>query len=154
MLDIIKKQVGNTIWEFVCESKSNRSGFCHHVELYKDGDYIPRSVAHVQYYNRTWECYKYQTAMLSCVSTIKERILNKAVEIWKEENGRKRILKAEKNAVHDAAKKSKEYAEMEMLYDLVNNAKYGTEEEGKELEFLDKMLVLVQALCQMKNDVA
>ena len=146
-MELIEKKTGNTIWQFYCESYGNRSGFVHHVELYK-GKFssIAVSTAHIQYYNRTWEHYRYQTAMLSCISKMKERILKSGVDFWKKENGKTRIMKSQKEAVYDAIRKTKEYMELDELYSLVMDAKYGTEDEREYMESLDRALNIIQAI--------
>ena len=47
---------------YSCESRGNRSGFFHRVQvLNKFGECLIEKK--VQYYNRTWECYTFQSAM-------------------------------------------------------------------------------------------
>lgn len=57
-------------YNFICRSRSNRSGFVHECELQLDGYTLTESKA--QYYNRTWECYQYESVMGSCVYQLKE----------------------------------------------------------------------------------
>ena len=44
-----------------CESKSNYKGFKHIAKLKIDG--VTRQTSYVQYYNRTWESYDYETVL-------------------------------------------------------------------------------------------
>lgn len=55
-------------FDFACDSVGTRSGFAHVVTLYKDNHEISR--ARVNYLNRTWEVYRYQSAMRSAVYNI------------------------------------------------------------------------------------
>jgi hypothetical protein len=48
--------------EVVCDWQKTRYGFRHLAHLMLDGKEI--EYAKVCYYNRTWECYEYQTVML------------------------------------------------------------------------------------------
>lgn len=153
-VDTIEKKVGDEVYTFECQSRGNRSGFVHEVELYKKSEstFRPIAVEKRQYYNRTWESYKYQSAMLGCVQKIKDRILNRAIDMWKEQNGKKRIMKQQKEAVLEAAKETKEYLEADELYNLVYNAKYGTEHEREYLESLDRALNLIQAIMSLTKE--
>jgi hypothetical protein len=144
MFDINEKKTGNTIWQFRCYYRKNRSGFVHDCELFRNG--FSKTLQHRQYYNRTWESYEYQSVMLDCVQEIKDRILTRAVRIWKEQNNRTRITKEQKEKVIENAKQSAEFVEAQELYELVLNAKYGTEEERKNLETLDALIEMLKII--------
>ena len=45
-------------YSFSCWTTSTRQGFCHTVYCYETGQ-----TTKVSYINRTWECYRYQTAL-------------------------------------------------------------------------------------------
>lgn len=147
MADIIVKKIGENEYTFECKSVRQGQGFAHKVILRKNGIEIERNS--VQYYNRTWESYQYQTAMLGCVQKIKDRILNRAIDMWRERSGKTRIAKQQKEAVLESAKGTKEYIEANELYNLVYIAKYGTENEREYLETLDRALNLIQAITSL-----
>lgn len=48
-------------YRIVCTSKSNRTGFVHVATLEKNG--VGIKTARAQYYNRTWECFQFQTVI-------------------------------------------------------------------------------------------
>lgn len=50
-------------FDFVCDSRSNRSWFVHEGKLYFWDSLCPVAEAKIQYYNRTWEAFTYQTLM-------------------------------------------------------------------------------------------
>ena len=54
--------------EFICESVDTRSGFAHIAEMYIGNDMYPYGRGRVNYYNRTWECWRYQTVCKSIVA--------------------------------------------------------------------------------------
>lgn len=59
-------------FDFACDSVSTRNGFAHVVSLFMNNDDLSHAREH--YLNRTWECYRYQTAMLEAVKkAISER---------------------------------------------------------------------------------
>lgn len=77
-----------------CQTKNTRSGFCHLVQVEnRFGEIL--AVAKVNYYNRTWEKYNYQTAMMRAQEALKKQIkqaikgkvfLNYRYEDWTEYN--------------------------------------------------------------------
>ena len=48
-------------FEFECFWKSNRSGFVHEWDLYYNGSFYPDQSYKIQYYNRTWERFEYES---------------------------------------------------------------------------------------------
>ena len=50
----------------MCESWWNRNSWGHIVTLYKN-DTVKIGRANIRYYNRTWECYQYQSAIKSVI---------------------------------------------------------------------------------------
>ena len=48
-------------FEFECNWRSNRSGFVHEGSLYFDWSYYPVQENKIQYYNRTWERFSYES---------------------------------------------------------------------------------------------
>lgn len=78
-------------FEFVNRSFSNRVGFKHESTLLINGrEYAKCSV---QYYNRTWECYTYQTSMIRTVESLIAEIVDNLLIRYKEENGIGRLTK-------------------------------------------------------------
>lgn len=73
---------------YVCKSVSRRDGFSHVCKvLNKYGDEIVKES--IKYYNRTWEAYKYQTALRGAQSKLykkakKESWIKRYIE---DENG-------------------------------------------------------------------
>ena len=53
------------VYSAVCTSKATSSGFKHEAVLIRNGDEIGR--AKCLYYNRTWECYEYESVLLELV---------------------------------------------------------------------------------------
>lgn len=51
----------NSTYSIVCDSIGNRSGFKHEATLTRNGEQIDSTK--VQYYNRTWERYEFQTVI-------------------------------------------------------------------------------------------
>jgi len=56
--------------EFVNQYRNTRMGFAHDTTLFVNGSQY--GTATCTYYNRTWECYTYQTVMLRVVEELRE----------------------------------------------------------------------------------
>lgn len=84
-------------YEFVNENGGNRVGFYHKSTLLKNGYEI--AVAKVQYYNRTWECYTYQTSMKKCISNLLEEKKERFINNYKYNNNIKRLTQSRKEQV-------------------------------------------------------
>lgn len=146
-METIVKQIGNNNYTFYVDYVDCRDGFSHTCELYKNGYRINSNRVH--YINRTWESYRYQSVMLGAVRNELSYIESKAIEDYKEANGISRLVKARKEKVLETIHNSAEYGEMKLLYDMVKEAKYGTDAERERIESLDKMLKLTEALASI-----
>lgn len=152
MADIIVKKIGNNEYTFECKSVRQGKGFAHKVILRKNGVEIERNS--VQYYNRTWECYQYQSAMHGCVQKLIDPLFDSAERIWKMQNNRKQIRKAEREDVYNAVMQSREYKELDLLRKMVDDAYYGTEAEREKLESLDRCLKMLEVMRDMMKQDA
>lgn len=72
---IYNKEINGVKFTLVCESWRIRYSWGHEVTLYKN-DTLKVGRAKIRYYNRTWECYQYQSAIqcviLQAINEIKE----------------------------------------------------------------------------------
>jgi len=55
----------NKVYSVVCNSQGTRYGFRHLATLHKNGFEISR--AKCCYYNRTWECYEFESVLIKVV---------------------------------------------------------------------------------------
>lgn len=70
---IYNKKINGVKFTFVCESWKTRSSWGHEVTLYKN-DTVQVGRVRIRYYNRTWECYQYQSAIQNVIyNVIEER---------------------------------------------------------------------------------
>lgn len=86
-------KVNDKDYVFICRSSRNRSGFTHDCEMQIGSQSFTR---HVQYYNRTWENYTYQTVMMGALNEYKEHIEKCIKEDFLEENGYNRMTPSRK----------------------------------------------------------
>ena len=75
---------------FVCNRRSNRSGFVHECTMFDEGNHELAS-SKCQYYNRTWEPRTYYTAINEAIRNLKHEELEHAIYRYKAENNCKRL---------------------------------------------------------------
>lgn len=63
---IYNKEINGVKFTLVCESWRTRYSWGHEVTLYKN-DTLKVGRVKIRYYNRTWECYQYQSAIKSVI---------------------------------------------------------------------------------------
>ena len=70
---IYNKEINGVKFTIVCESWCNRNSWGHIVTLYKN-DTVKIGRVKIRYYNRTWESYRYQSAIKSVIYNTIEAI--------------------------------------------------------------------------------
>lgn len=63
----------------------------------------------ITYYNRTWECYQYQSVIKSVISDYLDYLLNEYVDDYKADNNIKRLKKSIKDELINQCKESNEF---------------------------------------------
>ena len=81
----------NQKYKFVNDWGYNRSGFYHKSTLLRNN--VEIAYSKIQYYNRTWETYPYQTSMTRAVDSIIENELQFFIEECKRKYNIKRLTK-------------------------------------------------------------
>jgi hypothetical protein len=109
------RQVLNGKYQFVNNYRSNRSGFVHETTLLKNGYEIAKSKA--QYYNRTWECYTFQSVMQRCVSNLINEKLNRYINLAKQRYNIKRLTKDKKEELLKNFEELSEIIELRAVYE-------------------------------------
>lgn len=95
----------------------------HDVELRMDGNTISSYV--IPYYNRTWETFPYQTAMLNALGKYRDAVKNQLFNKAREDNNT-RALK--QNVKDDILQNNEWYQMIQKLYDMINNGNKGNVE--------------------------
>lgn len=87
-------ETSNKMYMFVNDSASTRNGFKHISKLYDitRGDIFMIECS-MNYINRTWECYTYQTSMQKCVNLLIENEYKTQLEKYKNNNNITRVTK-------------------------------------------------------------
>lgn len=83
-----------TKWQVVNESGNTRNGFYHKSTLLWNG--MEQYTEKVNYLNRTWECYTFQTSMNAVVRKAMESRKNIIIDSYKFNNNISRITKKHK----------------------------------------------------------
>lgn len=114
--DICVQKINGNEYQFVNNFRGNYSGFIHETTLFRNGKYIGKH--NVQYYNRTWEVYTYQTVMKSLVRILMENFMEEFIVNWKDAHNIKRLTKQKKEVMMEDFQNNtpEEYAELEELY--------------------------------------
>lgn len=86
-------------FEAICNYWEDSYAWGHRVELYEDGR--PVAFKRVRYYNRTWEAYPYQNAILCAIDKLLFSAKAKCLADFKSERGYKRLT-AERRKEFDA----------------------------------------------------
>lgn len=76
---------------FACASTKTRNGFAHTAEMFWGNCQYPEGENRVDYYNRTWEAYPYQTVMRGLVRGLIEETEARQLETWKTALGYERM---------------------------------------------------------------
>lgn len=88
-MKIYKFNIDNKNIEFVCDDGNTYNGFYHKVTMFINGCEV--SNARVNYINRTWESYAYQTCMKKAVGILFDRHETNMLFEFKDKNGYKKM---------------------------------------------------------------
>lgn len=92
-------------FNFICEWGNTRNGFKHTCNLIVNGLHNVKNVCH--YYNRTWECYDYQTVMRGALDTYKSEIEESVKQRLLYKEGKKRLTPTLKKMLEKECKENK-----------------------------------------------
>lgn len=100
------KHIANFGFEAIYRSYSY--GFTHEVKMFYSMFNVDRTghnVAKATYYNRTWECYEYQSCITSCLNKLAEEVNKEITDRIKAENGWKKLTEKRFEVVERAFEK-------------------------------------------------
>jgi len=99
-MELVEKTIDGVKFTFVNDAGRNRSGFYHDTTLLQNGWEIGHNRA--QYYNRTWESYRYQSSMKGAVSNVIKKELLEDFESFKKVHGVSRLQQKTKDEIEAA----------------------------------------------------
>lgn len=91
---LISREIEGRNFQIFCESWSNSRAWGHRAVLMSNGDRLQD--VKVRYYNRTWECWQYQSVAQSAVYNELQEMKTRALVRYKDATGRKRLTKEDK----------------------------------------------------------
>ena len=71
----------------------------------------------ITYYNRTWECYQYQSVIKGVLSTYMQQIIDDFINDYKETYNIKRLSSTTRDYLIDQAKLGEFYQKLETFYE-------------------------------------
>ena len=115
-MSIIKHTVNGNEYKFINSVRGNRSGFVHETQLFKNDEFIGENK--VQYYNRTWEVYQYQTVMKGAIRILQDAEFETFKNSWKYQHNVKRLTESKKVEMMQefTDRKTALYADLQELY--------------------------------------
>lgn len=117
----IKKIIckSGNIYNIINETWETSNAWGHKSTLLELGDEI--ASRKVQYHNRTWEMYTYQTSMSSLLNDILENNLKSYITDYKETNGISRLTKAKKDEVMKDWEKAEYIQDLKEIKERIRN---------------------------------
>ncbi len=117
IMSITKKSINNNEYMFFNHSRSNHSGFVHETELYKNDRLIGEYK--IQYYNRTWECYQFQSVMRGVINSLIAEAKEEYKNAYKKAHNIKRLTEAKRAEMQTEFEKDTFVNELENLYQML-----------------------------------
>ena len=115
-MEILNYEIKGNKYQFCCETWETSRAWGHKVHLLRNGYELVEEK--VRYYNRTWECYRYQTCMFACIRTLINELETKIILKYKEENNVNRLTKVKREEILNNTT-NKDYLEYKELYNQV-----------------------------------
>lgn len=116
-MEIRKVLVNGIEYEFICTYSNTRSGFKHSASLFENNYQISEGVCH--YINRTWECFSYQTAMLTAVQNELDRIREQLLYYFKCDNNYTKLTANRKQDFEKQLNSNSDYIKYKDLYGVI-----------------------------------
>lgn len=121
-MEIREKTINNNKWQLVNEYWETSYSWGHKTTILRNEC---ECLSHkVRYYNRTWECYTYETCMRGAVEELREEELSRYIDDYKYENGISRFRKGEKEKVIEMFKDSDISKELDALKEAIKTRQF------------------------------
>lgn len=112
---IYNKEINGVNFTFVCESWGNRNAWGHKVTLYKNESVVVGTYK-VRYYNRTWETFKYQSAIKGMIYKVIKDVETTLRKMFKHLHGYKIMTAKRSQEFASYLKQDKTYTMYNELY--------------------------------------
>lgn len=112
-METFTRTINGNEYFFICRYHRTRVAFAHSATVYKNHSYIRSE--RVNYLNRTWESFTYQTVIKNAVWMMMQEVINNLKAAFKTANGYK-ILTASRRETFEAWKNEQpQYKEVREL---------------------------------------
>ena len=95
-MELRKITINDSEYIFINESKSNKRGFYHKTTLFVND--VELTTQKVQYYNRTWEMYPFESVMRKAINTLIEELESDFIKHYKNKYNITRLTQKIKNS--------------------------------------------------------
>lgn len=121
-MEIRRKNINGNNWELVNEYWETSYSWGHKTTIIRNGyDYGTNKV---RYYNRTWECYTYQTCMNGALNKLKDTELQNYIDRYKEKNNITRFKKGQKDKIIEEFNNTDFGKELEILKNAIKERNF------------------------------
>lgn len=100
-------------YEIVNQSRDNRSGFVHESTVFYHG--VAVITNKVQYHNRTWECYEFQSSMSGAIHKLLDMRTDRITKQFKQQNNIKRLTEKTRKQLENLMQNDEAYKEYKLM---------------------------------------
>lgn len=121
-MEIRKIRIGKNEYDFINEYWETSRAWGHKSTLFKNGNELAKNK--IRYYNRTWECYRYQSCMNKVVCDLIENEKEKYINNYKYINNIKRLKTEIKDKLFEEWEKTENGKELLKIKECVKDRKF------------------------------
>lgn len=116
----IRKIVKNgNEYEFVNETWETYNAWGHKTTLFVNGSLWETNK--IRYYNRTWECYQYQSCMQGCMYQLIDKMEKAFIYSYKQQHNIKRLTSEKREQAMNDLRQNEKYQELKAVYNDLHN---------------------------------
>lgn len=109
-MEIIKRELNDNIYTFVCETWETSRAWGHRVSMFLNNyEYTTQKIT---YYNRTWERFTYQSCVHKCINQVIAEESECLINGYKKEHNKKRMTQQQKADIINNSKIIQELREL------------------------------------------
>lgn len=109
-MEIIKRELNNNTYTFVCETWETSRAWGHRVTMFRNNtEYTTQKIT---YYNRTWERFTYQSCIHKCINHVIDKEEIEIINDYKTTHNIQRLAQAKKDEITNDSKIIKELKEL------------------------------------------
>lgn len=112
---IYRANVNGKNFSFICDAWDTRDGFAHGCELWDFDEWHKISSGKCFYLNRTWESYRFQSAMIMAVQHAESQVRSRIRGFVLTEYGWQKITAKRRELLEDVYSKNAELQTLELL---------------------------------------